>query len=281
MGGPIFTVFRLFGRLPLPFLHALGIGLGWLVYGLDRRYRKRLRANFAIACGQNPRLLRRSIGETGKSISELPAIWGRDYADVLALVGEVHGWESIEALGGRGIVFMTPHLGCFEIASAYIASKRPLTILYRPPKLDSLAPLMQQARSRGAVTLATTDYKGVKLLLKALKSGESVGILPDQVPSFGDGVDAPFFGRDAYTMSLPTRLMQATGAQAVLVAANRLPRGRGYALHFEPLALNLSGPEAATSLNRAIEGLVRRFPEQYLWSYNRYKRPRSDAVKTN
>lgn len=274
LGGPIHWFFRLFGRLPLPFLHLLGIAVGWLVYGLDRRYRERLRSNLSIAYGDNTRLRRRSIGEMGKSISELPAIWGRDYEDVLRLVREVHGWEKVEALAGRGIVFMTPHLGCFEIAAAYIAAQRPITVLYRPPKLKVLAPLMRLARSRGSATLAMTDYKGVKQLLKSLKIGESVGILPDQVPSVGDGIDAPFFGREAYTMSLSTRLIQATGAAAVMVAAVRLPFGRGFVLYFEPLTLTTSAPEAAAaSLNHAIEKLVRRFPEQYLWSYNRYKRP--------
>lgn len=272
----IHLVFCLFGRLPLPWLHALGIGLGWLVYGLDRRYRKRLRTNLTLAFGLDTALRRRAIGESGKSIAELAAIWGRAYEDVLVLVREVHGWQAVEALSGRGIVFMTPHLGCFEIASAYIASRLPMTVLYRPPKLATLAPLLEAARKRGRVTLATTDFKGVKGLLKALKSGETVGILPDQVPSFGDGVWAPFFEQPAYTMTLPARLMQATGAAAIMVAARRLSAGRGYALYFEPVAFDASDPKAATAvLNRAVEAIVRRFPEQYLWSYNRYKSPQA------
>ena len=176
---------------------------------------------------------------------------------------------------GRGIVFMTPHLGCFEIASAFIASRLPMTVLYRPPKLAALAPLLEVARKRGCASLATTDFKGVRRLLKALKTGETVGILPDQVPSFGDGVWAPFFGQPAYTMTLPVRLVNTTGAAAIMVVARRLTGGRGYALYFEPVALGADDSEAAiANLNRAVETIVRRFPEQYLWSYNRYKGPR-------
>lgn len=264
--------------MPLPLLHAFGVGLGWLVYVLDRRYRKRLRINLTRALGPDAALRRRAIGESGKSLAELPAIWGRAYEDVLALVREVHGWQAVAAVAGRGIVFMTPHLGCFEIASAYIASRLPMTVLYRPPKLAALAPLLETARKRGRVNLAATDYKGVKRLLKALKSRETVGILPDQVPSFGDGKWAPFFGQPAYTMTLPVRLAKTTGATAIMVAARRLPGGRGYALYFEPVALD--GDDANTaveSLNRAVESMVRRFPEQYLWSYNRYKSPARGA----
>lgn len=262
--------------MPLPLLHALGIGLGWLVYGLDERYRKRLRANLTLALGPDAALRHRAIGESGKSLTELPAIWGRPYEDVLALVREVHGWQAVAALRGRGIVFMTPHLGCFEIASAYIASRLPMTVLYRPPKVAALAPVLQTARKRGRATLATTDFKGVKRLLKALKAQETVGILPDQVPSFGDGAWSTFFERPAYTMTLPIRLVKTTGAAAIMVAARRLPAGRGYALYFEPVALDANDPKAAiTVLNQAVETIVRRFPEQYLWSYNRYKSPQA------
>lgn len=243
---------------------------------MDTRYRKRLCTNLTRALGPNAALRQRAIGESGKAIAELPAIWCRPYENVLALVREVHGWQAVEAVTGRGIVFMTPHLGCFEIASAYIASRLPITVLYRPPKLAALAPLLEIARRRGRVTLAATNLKGVKRLLKALRMRETVGILPDQVPSFGDGAWAPFFNQPAYTMTLPVRLVSTTGAAAIMVVARRLPGGRGYALYFEPIVLAADDSKAAVaSLNLAVETIVRRFPEQYLWSYNRYKSPQA------
>jgi len=108
------------------------------------------------------------------------------------------------------------------------------------------------------------------MLYRALQKGEQVGLLPDQAPGAGEGVWADFFGRPAYTMTLVTRLQRATGAAVVIGFAERLKEGRGYRLHAEELPA--AGLDEAR-LNRAIERLVRRCPEQYLWSYNRYKVP--------
>ncbi|HET9403294.1 MAG TPA: lysophospholipid acyltransferase family protein, partial [Burkholderiales bacterium] len=72
------------------------------------------------------------------------------------------------------------------------------------------------------------------------------------------------------TMSLVKRLQRASGAALIMAFAERLPAGRGYRLHLEELPVR-DLDEAA--LNRAVEAQVRRCPEQYLWSYNRYKTP--------
>ena len=132
---------------------------------------------------------------------------------------------------------------------------------------------MRAGRARGHISLATTDYAGVKKLLAALKRGEAIGVLPDQVPSQGDGAWADFFGRPAYTMTLIARLQQKTGAAIIFLYAQRLPWGRGYALRcLPPLApLSENAAQAARQINAAVEEIVRVCPEQYLWSYNRYK----------
>ena len=113
-------------------------------------------------------------------------------------------------------------------------------------------------------------------MLKALKSGEAVGLLPDQVPPQGLGVWAPFFGRQAYTMTLSTRLAQQTGATILLAWGERLPWGRGYRVHFRPWAGAVADDpaSAAAQVNAHMEGLIRECPRQYLWGYARYKHPR-------
>ncbi len=269
--------------LPLCLIHALGGILGWLTFLSSRRYARRMEDNLAASglCGDARacrRLLRRAVAEAGKSVTELLPIWLRPQRRVLRLMRGCRGWEHVEAAleRGRGIVFLTPHQGCFEIASLYYAARHPITVLYRPPRLRWLEPLMQAGRVRGQVSLAPTSLKGVKALLAALKRGEAVGVLPDQVPNRGEGVWADFFGRPAYTMTLVGSLHQATGAAVLLAFAERLPWGRGYRLWLEPMPGALSGDKQgdAALLNRAVEELVRRCPGQYLWSYNRYKVPR-------
>jgi KDO2-lipid IV(A) lauroyltransferase len=204
-------------------------------------------------------------------------VWLRPYQDALKLVQACHGWEHVEAAlqSGKGILAMTPHLGCFEIVSLYYAARRPMTVMYKPPRQRWAEAIMRTGRARGKISLATTDVKGVRALLTALKKGEAVGILPDQVASRGDGIWANFFGRPAYTPTLVTRLHQSTGAVPLLMYGERLPHGQGYIVHIEPLQADLSGDKqlACNALNHALEQLIRKFPAQYLWSYNRYKQP--------
>jgi KDO2-lipid IV(A) lauroyltransferase len=273
----VVAVLRLLARLPLAWLHVAGAALGRLVYGLSPVYAARFRDNLRSSgvcngAAQCDTLLRAAVAETGKGAAELPAIWFGSEEKVAALMVGVDGWEAAEAARarGKGVIFLTPHLGCFEIASFYIAQRAPLIVLYRPPKLRWLEPLMLEGRQRWHAVLAPANLRGVRMLYRALQNGGQVGLLPDQAPRAGEGVWADFFGRPAYTMTLVTRLQRATGAAVVMGYAERLPGGRGYRLHLEELP-TAQLDEAA--LNRAIEAFVRRRPEQYLWSYNRYKIP--------
>ncbi|MDQ1315892.1 MAG: Lipid biosynthesis lauroyl acyltransferase, partial [Pseudomonadota bacterium] len=196
---------------------------------------------------------------------------------LLRLVKGASGWEHIEAAhaAGKGIILIGPHLGCFEIIGQYYAARHPLTAMYKPPRQPALDALMLAGRQRGQATLVPTDLSGVRAQLAALKRHEAIGILPDQVATAGDGVWAPFFGRPAFTPTLVASLQRKTGAAAFLLAAERLSWGRGYHLHVLPLETPLPEDKtaAATLVNQAVENLVRRFPAQYMWSYNRYKRP--------
>lgn len=259
-------LFRLLAALPLPMLHNLGTLLGWLVYGLSPTYRRHLRANAAQA--GVAAITGAAVAEAGKTLFELPKLWLRPQDEVVARVVGVEGWDLVETAWreGRGILFLTPHLGCFEIAAQYYASFRPITVLYRRPKQAWLAPIIESGRGAN-LRLAPADLSGVKKLFKALQAGEAVGMLPDQAPKAGEGVWVPFFGRPAYTMTLAARLA-GTSAAVILTYAERLDHGAGY-------RLRLFAPEGSINtpadVNREIERLVLMCPEQYLWGYNRYK----------
>lgn len=269
-------LFRLGRHLPLWCLHLAGGLLGWLSFLLSPRYRRRLMAHVAQA-GYGRAVALASVGQAGRLVAELPRLWlGRPVP--VSWDGDGH----IEAAlrDGAGLLFLTPHLGCFEItAQAYAArfgDRRPMTVLFRPPRLAALRELVAQARRRPGLQTAPVSLTGVRQLMRALKAGEAVGLLPDQVPPQGQGVWAAFFGRPAYTMTLSARLAQAGGCRILLSWGERLPQGRGYVVHVRPLEQVLpEDPEAAaTVINQAMESLVRESPAQYLWSYDRYKQPR-------
>ena len=271
------AVFRLLARLPLSWLHAAGAALGRLVYWSSPTYAARLRENLyasGVCSGESHRgtVLRAAVAEAGKGVTELIALWFGTDEKVDRLLVERDGWDTAAAAlaRGKGIIVLTPHLGCFEMVAFCVAQHLPITSLYRPPKQSWIEPLMVAGRSRWQARVAPANLAGVRKLYKALARGEAVGLLPDQAPGVGEGAWADFFDRPAYTMTLVTRLQRASGAAVVMVVGERLPRGRGYRLRFEELAAHALD-EAA--LNRAIEVQVRRCPEQYLWSYNRYKVP--------
>ncbi|MGZ8970700.1 MAG: lysophospholipid acyltransferase family protein [Telluria sp.] len=258
----------------MPVLHFLGAALGWLVYLLSPSYRRRLRSNLEQAgFGAH---LNQAIAESGKAIVELPFVWCARPERVAAHATE-ENWDYVQSVidSGRGIVFLTPHLGCFEITAQQIALRTPLTVMYRPPKKAALKPLIEGARARHNLHLAPANMSGVRILAKCLRKGEPIGLLPDQVPQEGEGVWAPFFGRTAYTMTLPAKLAKMGDAAVILVYAERRPGGKGYIVRFVPFEGSLEGSteQQAESVNRAMEQLIARAPAQYFWSYNRYKQP--------
>jgi len=260
-------------------LHALGAALGWLVYLLSPSYRRRLDANLAQAGYSAQR--RAAVAEAGKAIVELAFVWcGKP--ERVNRYATVENWDMVQRVldAGRGIVFLTPHLGCFEMTAQQIALHTALTVMYRPPRKSALKPLVEGARARHNLHLAPANLSGVRILAKTLKSGQPIGLLPDQVPQEGEGVWAPWFGRSAYTMTLPAKLAQLGKADILLVYAERLPKGRGYVVRFVPFDGDLSGTpaEQAASINRAMEVLIVRCPAQYFWSYNRYKQPEGVAA---
>ena len=278
------TLFRFLSVVPLPLVHALGACLGWLAWACSPTYRRRFAAN-SLQAGYRFAQVRAAVGHAGRMVTELPRLWLRDTA-----VNAVHGAEVVEQAWarGKGILFLTPHLGCFEVtAQAYAArfgtgpAARPMTVLYRPPRQVWLRELVEASRARPGLATAPTTLAGVRQLIQALKNGEAVGLLPDQVPPEGQGVWAPFFGEPAYTMTLSARFAAMANTRVLLAWGERLSWGRGYVVHILPLEQVLAEPLAgdaaavAAQFNRAMEALIRRCPQQYLWGYARYKQPRA------
>lgn len=267
---------KLPAKLPLWVVHLLGSALGWASYLSYQKYAHLINTNLRLSqltkdSVSLKKTLHRNISETGKAFLETFAIWFKDYSKLSRWYQGCTGWEHVESglSKGKGIIFLTPHLGCFEITSLYYGQFHPITVLFRPPRQSWLMPLINQGRQRGKVSLAPANAQGVKLLLQALKRGEAIGILPDQAPYEGEGEWAPFFGRPAYTMTLASKLAQKSGAQVLMAFGERLPNGRGYHIHIKPIPEGgINTPEL---LNQAIEKTIAQCPSQYMWIYDRYK----------
>lgn len=268
--------------LPLRLNHALGAGLGWATAILPGRMRRITERNLVLCfphadCVWRRRYTHLSLMETGKAFTEAPYLWRSPKQRIHQLIRETTQTHVLDAAlkQGRGVIVAVPHLGCWEILGMYLATVMPTTFLYRPPKLKALDEAIRRGREHVGGQAVPATAGGLRALFKALRQGECIGILPDQVPALGQGVFAPFFGHSAYTMGLISRLAARHCTPVVLAYAERLPRARGYRLHFRAPPAKLSTgtvEEGAALLNLGIMRLVLERPEQYLWSYKRFKR---------
>ncbi len=268
----------LLSRLPLSWVHGLGTICGVWMSWLPNRQRRNALLNLAVCFPEMPfeqlrDLRNRSLREFGKTYLEIAHLWQRPVADVLNLVSETQGIEALRPREGRGLIVLSPHLGAWELAGLYLAAQGPTVIFYKPQK--QLDALILAARKRSGATLAPITTHGIRRLIQALKRGEQVGILPDQAPRADKGAAfAPLFGVPAYTMLLVNRLAQTTGADVVFLFAERLTASTGYRMHCVRAPSDVAAADpivAATALNQGIEHCVRRCPEQYLWTYRRFR----------
>lgn len=268
--------FNLIARLPLGVSQTAGSWLGRLIYRFSASYRTKVDVQLAAAgYSANIGLKTKALEHTGRLVAELPWVWTQTDANLMASVELTESVAQVQAQTiDRATIYLTPHLGSFEVAGRAIASLRGLTVMFKPPKIAALEAIVKTARGNAAMKTVPANFSGVRQLLKTLKRGEAIGLLPDQVPSDGDGVMAKFFDRDAYTMTLQAKLASASNAMVVLVVCERLQgadeSGYRFRLHME---LMDTAPEPF-ALNKALEVLIRRYPEQYLWGYNRFKPPK-------
>ncbi len=281
MNSPLGLLLRLLGALPLPLIHGIGVLFGQLFSLLPNRHRRISLRNLELCFADmgeraRARLLVQSLQETGKTFMETALMWCGSRRRIMGLVREVVGEEHLDAAleRGKGVILAAPHLGSWELIGHYVAATAPITCLYKPPRSPAVEQVMRRGRMHLGVALAPTDASGVKTLLALLKRGEVAGILPDQDPGKRGGVFAPFFGIAANSMTLLPRLANKSGATVLVSYAERLPWGRGYRLHFMPCATEVSDKDpvtAASALNAAVEAAVRECPEQYQWSYKRFR----------
>lgn len=274
------ALMRLASHLPLSWLHALGAGVGRLAGMLKTREWRVTRRNHelvgaALGVSDRDAFVRSVLVETGRNLTELAKVWGATPERALALVRNVHGGEHLDAARaqGRGVIVAAPHLGCWELLNLWLCRQGPMALLYRVPQHAEWEALLRDARGKLGANQVRADAAGVRELLRCLKQGMILGILPDQRAKGGEGEFASFFGMPCKSMTLLSRLAEKTQAPVVFGIAERLPGGRGFDLHFLPADAAIASPDrgaAVAALHRGIEACVRIAPTQYQWTYKRY-----------
>lgn len=281
----LILLLRFLALLPLRVARALGVMLGELCWLTRGRMAQTSLTNLALCfprMGEKERraLARKSLHHTFMAITECGAVWLWPYQKAVALIGKTEGLDLLRAAHaeGRGVIMLGPHLGHWELTGLYLntCGCGQNSQLFQAPDDARIGKLIYEARSRSGSHMVPTDQKGVGVLLQALRRGEVIGILPDQVPPESGGAFAPFFGVPAFTMTLACRLQQKTGARMLMVFARReLEAEQPFTLVVQepdPRIYAADMPTALAGLNHSIERLMEGVPEQYQWEYKRFKR---------
>jgi len=273
-----------FSALPLAFLQIIGASMGVLAYIGSKQYRSLFRPQYesVVSTCKLPFKLWEAVMASGMLFTDSLWIW-RNPQKALAK-SEVPDWDVIQTAmsEGKGMIILCPHLGGFEIIPRFLAQHFPATIMYRPSRQEWLNEVVEEGRAYPNMHFVPTNLHGVRQMTRALAKGEAIAILPDQVPSGGDGIWSNFFGRPAYTTTLPIRLANRHNTPVVMFTAKRKDLGSGWIVNAKRLAPFSDEPAIAViELNAAIEAAVLVAPEQFIWSYNRYKHPTGAELPPN
>jgi len=280
----VLLALRLLAALPLPVAQGIGWCIGSLAAFVPNRERANAEVNVSLCFPQMPpgerrRFVRRTLIENACTLLESPRAWLRDPERLLEKVDPQDGERLIRAAlaRGKGLIFAAPHLGNWEMGVHFLTRTTPTTVLYRPPRQQVLEAVMVRGRGRDHARVVPTDASGIRALYQALARGEAIAVLPDQQPKEegSAAVFAPFFGQEALTMTLLSRLARKTGAAVLYVFVERLPMGRGFRMHWLPAPEGIADADprtAAAPLNRGVESCVAICPTQYQWTYRRFKK---------
>ncbi len=267
-------------RLPWSWLCGLADALAWFWRRTDARESRVARRNLELAYpelddAQRAALHRDILRTTTRQVMETLRFWTRPHAENLARIREQHGSQLYEqALAQRrSVIIAAPHYGNWELLNQWLASRGPYAFVYRVPESPVGDAFLLRARGASNITQVRAEGPAVRQLWKQLKEGGVIAILPDQQPKAGDGEFAPFFGVQALTMTLLSRLAERTGALVLFAWCERIGDGPDFSLHFEPAPAAVADADpvvAVTALNAGVERIARRHPAQYQWTYKRY-----------
>ncbi len=272
---------KILAFMPLRLNHAVGAAIGNLAWYLNTRERTIAMVNINLCFSdktdaEKKRLAHTSLKETGKALTEAAWIWTRPPEQLEALIIDTIGADILQAAKevDKGLLVATPHMGTWELCNLPLSREQSITYLYKTPRFSKLEQQLISWRGNLNALPANVDPRGIRQLLKQLKSGGTVGLLPDQEPDLEAGVFAPFFNVPANTMTLLSKLAERGNANIVFCFAKRLPKGRGWHMHYLAPDQAIYSEDkllSATALNRTVERCVEHCPEQYIWNYKRFQ----------
>jgi len=263
--------------LPLKINHIFGALIGKLLYIFGSETKKVSAQNIKIcfpelSSADQDSLVKNALIHTGKNLTESGLIWNQSFSKNANYVTDFNGEHYLD--NSKKTILLVPHIGCWELTGRVLANSRKVTFMYKPLRSQKQNDYLFKRRNKGNLTMAKADKSGILKIQRALKNSELVGMLPDQDPGAEGAIMAPFFNTKANTMTLLAKVARKNDLRVLIFWAKRHPRGKGYELNLEPVDLYINGDTLegqVTSMNQCVEALIRKMPEQYMWSYKRFK----------
>ena len=275
-------IFHLLSYFPLSAHHRLGKLIGSLLFIFKNRNKHIAQVNIdicfsSLSKAEKQQLLKKTLQENGKTIVECFWLWRHPQKVFGSLLGNIKNHQLLKRASQQGTIFVTPHFGSWELAGLLTAANSDLLILYAPSKSCHITMLSCQGRSSTGGTVINTNELNAKHLIKHIKNGGSVGILPDQVPDGNGGVYSDFFGRQAYTSTLVCKLAKKLQCPVVFgYALRNTQKSLRYDVYYYEAPKDIYSEDiiqATNALNKSIEDFINTAPEQYVWGYKRFKKP--------
>jgi KDO2-lipid IV(A) lauroyltransferase len=281
---PVWLIVSVFRVLPRSLARMLGIGIGYLVYLLHRRLRRVGMRNLEMALPkttgrERSKIVRgvfRTLGRQLADFCQLPD-YNQKNIETLAVYEGFENFQTAESRG-KGVLFLTAHLGAWEVGSfAHAVNGHPMKVVVRPLDNPYLDRVVHQSRTlHENKTFDKNEF--ARGLLAAMRNGETVGVLMDQNMTPPQGIFVDFFGIPACTASGVARVALKTDAAVVPAFTIWDPVIGKYRVHFDPaLALLRSNDNEAdvvantARFTKIIEEFVRKYPDQWLWVHKRWK----------
>ncbi len=279
--------------LPDFVLYPLGVIGGFIGYCLDRRHVKIGLKNLSIAFperseAERRRILRDSYINLGKGGAEYVRLAGFFHLRLRDRVRyeRFHYWDEVASrYPGKGMVVLSAHFGNFELmACAHAMHGYQINLVHHTQRFLAGDALMTFARERCGVEILR-KHSAARAVLKALRTGDMVGVPFDQNAKRSEAVWVPFFGEPAATTSGLARMVAMSGAPVIPAFIVREKDGRHHRIEIQDeIPIQRTDDAEADVLEntarfvKVIENMVRRYPEQFLWTHRRYRtRPRGMA----
>lgn len=277
----MYSLLKNFSKLPLRLIQVTARSVGWLLYVSNSSARRVTEINLKSAYpelseSERDQLTKRSLKSQCMTYAESVKIWGSAPEFALEQIKAVHGEDIfLDALQNpNGTLAVVPHFGTWELMNAWVNLHTAPVIMYKPSKNPDVDRFMLEARQRLNATLVPTDETGVRALFKHLKQGGFAAILPDHVPKESGGIYSPFFGQNALSSTLLSKLAAKTQCSVIGLSCLRREDLSGFELYVQTLSAEINAKDLQLSvdtLNKEMERMINAAPEQYLWGYKRFR----------